>query len=378
MRENYRKSIASSLKLPQFTTMHVIDGQAGLIICASLIFYSLTIDNILNIIVMLILAAISITMLTGDNAILNRATNARAQTIHANVYEQLQIEALAYLTDKTTSKTSSTLIEYLQSKSIIENEIGENTGKYQINVTALLGSKQSLGNGDATVELKDVYMIEKQSEPTTSSIVNTKVATTVPIRIAATTASQVTYKVQYYGNVTSENLTLGSLNDSNDSSSTPVAKTDESAKLTEYFSKGLDVITDEENQSFKNVEPIMDATDKLKVCGYVRDVVIIQYGESLYKVSFVNEPWSATATMLDIDLTKFGEQTIDGQKVLVTPSTPDYLIHVDYNGPSTYYKYNETTEETETFTGYYANDNGHSRYYDNSGALVPRATTGAE
>jgi hypothetical protein len=34
--------------------MHVIDGQAGLIICASLIFYSLTIDNILNIIVLLL------------------------------------------------------------------------------------------------------------------------------------------------------------------------------------------------------------------------------------------------------------------------------------------------------------------------------------
>ena len=67
MRENYRNSIASIKKFPQFTTMNVIDGQAGLIICASLIFYSLTIDNILNIIVLLILAGISISMLTGQN-----------------------------------------------------------------------------------------------------------------------------------------------------------------------------------------------------------------------------------------------------------------------------------------------------------------------
>ena len=51
MREKNRKPIASYIKLPQFTTMNVIDGQAGLIIYASLIFYSLTIDNILNIIV---------------------------------------------------------------------------------------------------------------------------------------------------------------------------------------------------------------------------------------------------------------------------------------------------------------------------------------
>ena len=51
MREKYRKSIASLNKFPQFTTMNVIDGQAGLISYASLIFYSLTIDNILNIII---------------------------------------------------------------------------------------------------------------------------------------------------------------------------------------------------------------------------------------------------------------------------------------------------------------------------------------
>ena len=62
MRENKRNSIEKCRKkLPQFTTMNVIDGQAGLIIYTSLIFYSLTIDNILNInilniIVLLILA----------------------------------------------------------------------------------------------------------------------------------------------------------------------------------------------------------------------------------------------------------------------------------------------------------------------------------
>ena len=56
MREENRKPIASIKKLPQFTTMNVIDGQAGLVNYSSLIFYSLTIDNILNIIVLLILA----------------------------------------------------------------------------------------------------------------------------------------------------------------------------------------------------------------------------------------------------------------------------------------------------------------------------------
>lgn len=55
MRENNRNSIEKSRKkLPQFTTMNVIDGQASLVIYASLIFYSLTIDNILNIIIAVI------------------------------------------------------------------------------------------------------------------------------------------------------------------------------------------------------------------------------------------------------------------------------------------------------------------------------------
>ena len=58
MKENNRKSIASIKKLPQFTTMNVIDGQAGLVNYSSLVFYSLTIDNILNIIVLLILAGV--------------------------------------------------------------------------------------------------------------------------------------------------------------------------------------------------------------------------------------------------------------------------------------------------------------------------------
>ena len=74
MSENNRNPIEKCRKkLSQFTTMNVIDGQASLVIHASLIFYSLTIDNILNIIVLLILAGVSISMLTGDNGILTQA-----------------------------------------------------------------------------------------------------------------------------------------------------------------------------------------------------------------------------------------------------------------------------------------------------------------
>ena len=48
MTEKIRKPIGKRKKLPQFTIMNVIEGQAGLENYSSLFFYSLTIDNILN------------------------------------------------------------------------------------------------------------------------------------------------------------------------------------------------------------------------------------------------------------------------------------------------------------------------------------------
>ena len=94
MRENNRKPIEKCRrKLPQFTTMNVIDGQAGLMSYSSLIFYSLTIDNILNIIVLLILAAVSIATLTGENGILTRAQDAKTNT---EIAEEKEAIGIAY------------------------------------------------------------------------------------------------------------------------------------------------------------------------------------------------------------------------------------------------------------------------------------------
>ena len=95
MRGNNRKSIEKCRKkLPQFTTMNVIDGQAGLVIYSSLIFYRLSIDNILNIIVLLILAGVSIAMLTGDNGIITQAKLAKEKTEKAQRKEEQELENL--------------------------------------------------------------------------------------------------------------------------------------------------------------------------------------------------------------------------------------------------------------------------------------------
>ena len=107
MREKNRKPIASYIKLPQFTTMNVIDGQAGLIIYASLIFYSLTIDNILNIIVLLILAGVTVVTLTGDNGLLQKAQNAGEQSKVAEAEEQIKLLYAEYQISKYAEGNTS-------------------------------------------------------------------------------------------------------------------------------------------------------------------------------------------------------------------------------------------------------------------------------
>lgn len=88
MNRKNRNSIASCLKLPQFITMNVIDGQACLVRYYSLIFYSLTINNILNIVILLILAGIAIVALTGDNGLFLRTQQAKEKTIQSRENEE--------------------------------------------------------------------------------------------------------------------------------------------------------------------------------------------------------------------------------------------------------------------------------------------------
>ena len=122
MRRKNRKPIASIKKLPQFTTMNVIDGQAGLenysrLIFYSLtidnilnIFYSLTIDNILNIIVLLILAGVTIATLIGDNGILTETQVARESTVVETEKEQLK-----------TAVSAQNINNYIPANQIDEN-----------------------------------------------------------------------------------------------------------------------------------------------------------------------------------------------------------------------------------------------------------------
>ena len=94
MREKNRKSIEIEKMLPQFTTMNVIDGQAGLMSYSSLIFYSLTIDNILNIVILIILATITINAAFGEGGLIEKAQQAKNLTEESTISEQEKLNSL--------------------------------------------------------------------------------------------------------------------------------------------------------------------------------------------------------------------------------------------------------------------------------------------
>ena len=64
---------------------------------------------VITIIVLLILAGISISMLSGDNSILQKATDAKQTSERAEAKEQAQIDIMAWITDKTANHQDSSL-----------------------------------------------------------------------------------------------------------------------------------------------------------------------------------------------------------------------------------------------------------------------------
>lgn len=93
----------------------------------------------------------------------------------------------------------------------------------------------------------------------------------------------------------------------------------------------------------------------------------IQYNKKIYVFDYDWNTEKVTAVAeMNIDKNTFGEQGTGERKVLVTPSTPDNLIHCDYSvGKS------EDNDNNEII-GYCAHDiDGNYKYYDYSGVLIP-------
>ena len=130
---------------------------------------------VITIIVLLILAGVSIAMLTGQNGILTQANNATIQQSHGAVregialaYNEYQIEINTASNGKLASTKTvqiqgkeekalasySSFLDFLNSKGYIKEGTTD-----VLNVEALTGSNQALGNG---TDSSDVYKIEEQ------------------------------------------------------------------------------------------------------------------------------------------------------------------------------------------------------------------------
>ena len=151
MRRKNRKPIASIENLPQFTTMNVIEGQAGLVKYSSLIFYSLTLDNILNIIVLLILAAVSIATLTGENGILTRAQDAKTNTEIAEEKEAIGIAYNGVMTDSLGTGVEAGALQNELRSNGYTNATAVSNGDGTITVTFESGNEYTIdSNGNIT------------------------------------------------------------------------------------------------------------------------------------------------------------------------------------------------------------------------------------
>ena len=302
-------------------------------------------------------------MLSGENGILTKGTQASEETIHANVYEQLKLKATEYFIGKSLGNAEeSTLIEHLQSeiKPIIGDELGEEgSGKYQINVENLLGTTQKYGNGTATGSdtstYKDVYMIEK-IEPETGSIINTKLASNKPIKIASNNENN-QYTVKYYGTKAGlqNGKLLGNIGD------TAKGQTDIATKIMKYLNDPNSYSYDRQlvtnlginEGDLKNIGAgyYRYKDGKIYKATYEYDNEIGNF--AITKVEHVNmdatiDPVTETLT------TPFGTY-----KKYVEGEENNYLTwesNVDANGNRTYEVINE--------------NNGFYYYYDTSGRLV--------
>lgn len=131
---------------------------------------------VITIIVLLILAGVSIAMLTGENGILSQANKSKIEQSHGAIkealslaYNEYQIEINTASTVKVASKETVTIkgeeekaesgitktfLQFLEDKGYIRDGSTD-----VLNVETLTGSKQVLGNGTNT----DIYKIEEEN-----------------------------------------------------------------------------------------------------------------------------------------------------------------------------------------------------------------------
>ncbi len=204
--------------------------------------------------------------------------------------------------------------------------------------------------GDRTYP-NDVYVLEKQ-DTSTGSIVRTKVATIMPIRIATTTTSQVTYKVVYYGNNTNSIENLGNLSDSIPSE--PEISTDKSTIILGALENAnyYDDVWYKSNIRISDTSTAMFYDDDFNGTGY------IEYNGAIYKITYTGTPRDRDGRINNVELTNIDINTL---------SVSDHNFNTIVSRNATY---NETREENGTIYYLYFDEQGECDYWYNSAGVL--------
>lgn len=277
---------------------------------------------IITIIILLILAGVTITMLTGENGILNQSQKSTIETYHGIVKDQVILGVNQYHVDKNTTGVSEDVVAYLLSNDYVKKVA--DLEYYRVNVETIAKNIKT-GKG-ATKEEGDIYVIEEYESSIANSV---KVASTSKADVQSSTKvadesaeSTKQYVLRYYdksGN-TKDLLYLsgnGSYVDSNpnkddDSKTDPYGDDEPGLDPTKDIEKPEDTDEDDDVQI-----PDAKVTKEIKC---IEDLIDVAVDVNLKGKSYENE------------------------KIILTKSL-DFTNKADYRDPDHYYSYNgENTE----------------------------------
>ena len=105
---------------------------------------------VVTIVVLLILAAVSISMLGGENGIITQAQETNVKTENGEVYEALLLKIADNNINNATTENDTDALNYLLSEGYIDNN-------NIVNVKNVTGRDMKTGNGS---DDKDIYKIE--------------------------------------------------------------------------------------------------------------------------------------------------------------------------------------------------------------------------
>ena len=269
---------------------------------------------VITIIVLLILAGVSISMLSGDNGLLKKAGQAKDDSVVGEEKEQVE---LAYIS--AAVKKLGNDVTY----SDLQDELDISVGANKVKVT-------QNANNTLNVLFKDTEHNYNVNDGNVTKIEN-----------GGGNQSDDYDKIYAY----LYNKTQDDFSEWDDSLGKTIYKDSTTVGII-----GSDITE-------LGGKPNSTDTGAYIYIQYNSNIYVYDYDWNTEKVIAVAE--------MNIDENTFGEQGIGERKILVTPSTPDNLIHC-------YYRVGRGQDHDDNeIIGYCANDvDGNTRYYDYTGALI--------